>query len=153
MAPERLDAAATRGPGFLLLVWIFSLLAACSTGPASTVPAAAPAGGTAASPFKGLLALYRGPLDHLSAVRRGECPMVPSCSEYALQATAKHGELLGWIMASDRLQRCGRDERHLAPRIRVNGEWRYHDPVDRNDFWWSATDAGRPAADGANPLR
>jgi len=63
--------------------------------------------------------------------------MAPSCSEYAREAVARHGEIVGWIMASDRLMRCGRDEVRLAPRVRINGVWRYHDPVDRNDFWWT----------------
>ena len=79
---------------------------------------------------------YHGPLNHLSAVRRGPCPMHPSCSEYARQATAKHGPIIGWLMATDRLMRCGRDETRLAPKIRVNGRVKYHDPVDNNDFWW-----------------
>ena len=84
-----------------------------------------------------LFNLYRGPLNHLQAVRRGECPMYPSCSEFARQAIAKHGPLKGWLMATDRLIRCGRDETRLAPRVLVNGRIKYYDPVDSNDFWWA----------------
>ncbi|GBC60751.1 membrane protein insertion efficiency factor Yid D [Desulfonema ishimotonii] len=91
--------------------------------------------GESFSPFSAVVRFYRGPLNHLEAVRHGECPMHPSCSEYARQAIAKHGELMGWMMACDRLARCGRDEIRLAPRIRVNGKWKFYDPVERNDFW------------------
>ena len=83
-----------------------------------------------------LIDMYSGPLNHLSAVRRGPCPMHPSCSEYARQAMAKHGRVKGWLMATDRLMRCGRDETRLAPKVWVNGQIKYYDPVDNNDFWW-----------------
>jgi putative component of membrane protein insertase Oxa1/YidC/SpoIIIJ protein YidD len=83
-----------------------------------------------------MIGVYRGPLNHLSAVRSGECPMHPSCSEYSRQAVARHGFAKGWIMSMDRLMRCGRDETRLAPRIRINGRWKYYDPVEGNDFWW-----------------
>lgn len=83
-----------------------------------------------------LLDMYHGPLNHLSAVRRGPCPMHPSCSEYTRQAMAQHGRIKGWLMAMDRLMRCGRDETRLAPTVRVNGQIKYYDPVGNNDFWW-----------------
>ncbi len=85
-----------------------------------------------------MIAFYRDGLDHLSAVRRGSCPMYPSCSEYARQAIAKHGPITGWMMAADRLARCGRDEIHLAPKIWVEGRgFCFYDPVEENDFWWA----------------
>ncbi len=83
-----------------------------------------------------LLRFYRGPLNHLSAVRVGQCPMYPSDSAYGLQAIKKHGPIVGWAMAFDRLLRCGRDETRLAPRVIVNGKWKSYDPVENNDFWW-----------------
>lgn len=42
-------------------------------------------------------------------------------------------------MALDRLMRCGRDEMKFAQRIRVNGKWKFYDPVEYNDFWWYTT--------------
>lgn len=83
-----------------------------------------------------LLWFYRGPLNHLAAVRSGQCPMYPSDSAYGLQAINKHGPIVGWAMAFDRLLRCGRDETRLAPRVIVNGKWKSYDPVENNDFWW-----------------
>jgi len=62
--------------------------------------------------------------------------MYPSCSEYAHQAMAKHGPARGWLMATDRLMRCGRDEILVAPKIRVEGRIKFYGPVDDNDFWW-----------------
>ena len=88
------------------------------------------------NPFDAMVRFYRGPLNHLSAVRTGECPMFPSDSQYSLQSFRKHGMITGWIMTLDRLMRCGRDETRLSPRIRVNGKWKSYDPVEQNDFWW-----------------
>jgi len=73
---------------------------------------------------------------YISGADGSRCPMVPSCSEYAAQAVRKHGPAMGWIMAFDRLMRCGRSETRLAPEIRVHGKTRTYDPVSANDFWW-----------------
>ena len=90
-----------------------------------------------ADPLSLMVRFYRGPLNHLSAVRYGECPMYPSDSEYSLQSIQKHGMLVGWAMAMDRLMRCGRDETRLSPEVFINGKWKTYDPVEKNDFWWS----------------
>ncbi|MBW2514060.1 MAG: membrane protein insertion efficiency factor YidD [Deltaproteobacteria bacterium] len=89
-----------------------------------------------ASPYEDLLGIYRGPLDHLAPVRRGACPMYPSCSEYSRQAVEKHGFVIGWAMAMDRLLRCGRDELKNAPKVLVQGGWKFYDPLVANDNWW-----------------
>ena len=117
------------------ILWIFLLmnvlLMSCAT-----IPVDHPETENPEASSSMLLDVYRGPLNHLSAVRRGPCPMHPSCSEYARQAMAKHGRIKGWLMATDRLMRCGRDETRLVPKVRVNGRIKYYDPVDNNDFWW-----------------
>ena len=64
------------------------------------------------------------------------CPMHPSCSHYADTAIKKYGLLKGWILACDRLLRCGRDEVRLAPAIMVDGQRLAHDPLSANTFWW-----------------
>ncbi|MCG8633947.1 MAG: membrane protein insertion efficiency factor YidD [Desulfobacterales bacterium] len=74
--------------------------------------------------------------DHISAVDGARCPMTPSCSEYAARAIKKHGAVMGWIMACDRLVRCGRDEVSISPKIRINNRTYVSDPVSANDFWW-----------------
>lgn len=73
---------------------------------------------------------------HISGIDGNRCPMYPSCSQYCTQAVRKHGFGLGWIMACDRLLRCGRDEVHLSPHVRINGRESIFDPVGANDFWW-----------------
>ncbi len=103
-----------------VLALFFFLIAAMSSGCASSGP----------------IEFYRGPLNHLNAVRDGSCPMYPSCSAYAKTAFKKHGSLAGGVMTFDRLIRCGRDETGFAKEIYVNGSRRYHDPVHHNDFWW-----------------
>lgn len=108
-----------------------SLLLACAhPGPQALAESDQPA-----DPFSAMIDFYRGPLNHLAAVRSGECPMVPSDSAYGLQSIQRHGMLLGWVMAMDRLLRCGRDETRLAPKIMVNGRYKSYDPVENNDFW------------------
>jgi hypothetical protein len=82
--------------------------------------------------YEGLMQVYEGPLNHLRAVRRGECPMYPSCSQYSRQAVARYGIVRGWMMTMDRLMRCGRDETRRAPRILIDGKWKYYDPVESN---------------------
>lgn len=103
---------------------------------------------TGADPLSLMTRFYRGPLNHLSAVRYGECPMYPSDSEYSLQSLQKHGMLIGWIMTMDRLMRCGRDETKLSPGVFINGKWKTYDPVDKNDFWWN--DKQKPSFPGNN---
>jgi hypothetical protein len=88
-----------------------------------------------------MIRFYEGPLGHLSAVRGGECPMFPSCSAYAKAALTKHGFFAGWMMASDRLMRCGRDEIRLSPKIFVDGKWKTYDPLENNVPW---RDRGAP---------
>ena len=78
--------------------------------------------------------------DHISGADGGRCPMTPSCSEYAAQAMKKHGTVVGWIMACDRLVRCGRDEAHISPHVRIKGTTYISNPVSANDFWWFTPD-------------
>ena len=72
---------------------------------------------------------------YLSSADGHRCPMTPSCSSYALQAVKRHGSIKGWIMASDRLLRCGRDELKLSPSVMTRNGIRCQDPLDQNDVW------------------
>ena len=72
----------------------------------------------------------------ISKADGNRCRMEPSCSKFCIDALTKHGFLLGWIMCSDRLLRCGRDEGKISAPIWINGEKRIYDPVSNNDFWW-----------------
>jgi len=81
-----------------------------------------------------LIGLYR---EYVSPIDGSECPMVPSCSQYSLDAFEKHGLFMGWLMTWDRLLRCGRDEINRSSRIVVMGKEKCYDPVENNDFWWS----------------
>jgi len=110
---------------------LFSLLLSCAT-PGTMKEES----GDGFNPLLSIVQFYQGPLNHLSAVKQGECPMSPSCSNYSIQSLQKHGFFVGWIMSCDRLMRCGRDELRLSPRILVNGKWKCDDPVKNNDFWW-----------------
>ncbi len=74
--------------------------------------------------------------EHISPIDGQRCAMHPSCSAYSAGAVEKHGVILGWIMACDRLVRCGRDEAALSAKQILNGQQLVHDPVAANDFWW-----------------
>ena len=73
---------------------------------------------------------------HISKVDGDRCQMEPSCSTFCIDALKKHGFFLGWIMCSDRLVRCGRDEKKVSVPISINNKTRIYDPVSNNDFWW-----------------
>lgn len=88
------------------------------------------------NPLSAVMDFYQGPLNHLSAVKHSECPMYPSCSEYGKESVEKHGFFVGWMMTCDRLMRCGRDETELSPRIMVDGELKYYDPLQANEILW-----------------
>lgn len=76
------------------------------------------------NPFTCFIKLYQR---FLSPVNGNKCPMLPSCSRFALDALNERGGV-GLIMTFDRLLRCGRD---LAdyPLIFSNGNVYYYDPV------------------------
>ncbi len=115
---------------FLLLIPL--ILTSCTT-----LPQTSPNISEINSNFESLLLnFYSGPLNHLNGVRRGQCPMYPSCSRYCSEALEKHGFFIGWMMTCDRLMRCGRDELTLSPKININGKIKCYDPVPRNDRWW-----------------
>ena len=73
---------------------------------------------------------------YISPVDGERCPMYPTCSAYARQAIQQHGLFIGWIMACDRLVRCGRDETRISPEIIKENVRATLDPVSANDFWW-----------------
>lgn len=117
---------------FVICVILIGLLASCAiSGDVKTES------GKGLNPLLAIAQFYQGPLDHLSAVRQGECPMYPSCSEYSKQALEKYGFFKGAMIAADRLMRCGGDEMKSAPLILVNGKHKYYDPLEKNTSWWA----------------
>jgi putative component of membrane protein insertase Oxa1/YidC/SpoIIIJ protein YidD len=96
-----------------------------------------------APPLAHQIAFFRRVLSKADGDR---CPMHPSCSTYALESLRKHGALVGWVMACDRLLRCGHDEVRLAPSVRTHRGRKAHDPVSNNDFWWWSPPDTAPAA-------
>ena len=75
-------------------------------------------------------------MNFVSRADGARCPMYPTCSHYARQAFAEKGLIMGWVLTSDRLLRCGRDETRLAPPVYVHGEPHAYDPLAANIFWW-----------------
>jgi len=117
---------------FAICAILLGLLASCAaSGDVMTES------GKGLNPLLAIVQFYHGPLDHLSAVKQGECPMYPSCSEYSKQALEKYGFFVGAMIAADRLMRCGGDEMKLVPRILVDGKWKYYDPLEQNTSWWA----------------
>jgi putative membrane protein insertion efficiency factor len=77
---------------------------------------------------------------YISGADGDRCPMHPSCSTYSLEAFKKHGLIKGWVMTSDRLMRCGRDELKLGQPVMAREKTRVYDPVQNNDFWWNKSE-------------
>ena len=73
---------------------------------------------------------------YISPVDGDRCPSYPTCSQYGREAVRKHGVLMGLMMTYDRLIHES-DEIRRAPLMRVGDVYRYYDPVENNDFWWS----------------
>ena len=79
-------------------------------------------------------------LDHQQArakVQVHEGGAITQVQKDLFQAIEKHGFVKGWPMTLDRLMRCGRDEVTRVPQVYVDGTWKYYDPLENNDFWWS----------------
>lgn len=89
--------------------------------------------------------------EHISVVDGNRCSMYPSCSAYASQTFKKHGVVVGWIMACDRLVRCGRDEALVSMQVKIDNTEFTYDPVSANDFWWFETKPNTIQADTIKP--
>lgn len=74
--------------------------------------------------------------DYLSPSLTAKCPMIPSCSQYSMQAIHKHGVTVGIMMTADRLIHEA-DEKRSAPLVDIKGDRKYLDPMENNDFWWN----------------
>jgi hypothetical protein len=134
-----------RAARFLLMLFAVASALAAAAGCSHNQ---GPGADAAFDPIRLGIDFYRGPLDHLSAVRTGTCPMHPGCSAYSRAAVEKHGPVIGWIMACDRLMRCGRDELRRTRPAWIDGERRFPDPLVRNDWWWNAPDNMDPLGSG-----
>jgi len=120
-----------------LFIILYTCCSTCFAGQEVTVTKMHnPSFGTAekqADPVFYPIKFYR---NYISGADGNRCPMYPSCSQYCMDALKKHGLFLGWIMCSDRLMRCGRDETKLSPHVLIHGEKLSFDPLNNNDFWW-----------------
>ncbi|MBF0620526.1 MAG: membrane protein insertion efficiency factor YidD [Magnetococcales bacterium] len=78
------------------------------------------------------LSLYRNILSKLDGDR---CPSHPSCSQYAREATIKHGAVLGLLMTVDRLihERTAITDNPVI--TLPDGRKRAYDPLSLNDHW------------------
>ena len=79
------------------------------------------------------------------------CQLYPTCSHYAREAISKHGALLGFIMAAERLMRDNGGVPQHYPLIKKYHRYYYYDPVQANDFWFprdepATTEKRAPAA-------
>jgi len=61
----------------------------------------------------------------------------PPTSRYALEAIARHGDLMGVFMTVDRLMR---NVTHInqPPFVYARGRRLHYDPVEANDYWWAS---------------
>ena len=64
------------------------------------------------------------------------CDHVPSCARYAKDAVEAYGPIEGFVLACDRLMRCGGDDMRIFPKVMIGGELYVLDPASENGFWW-----------------
>jgi len=114
---------------FYMVILFFLLALPALAGPAESDPT------TPGESMPSMAAPIRFFQKYLSGADGHRCPMTPSCSTYALEAMQRHGSVKGWIMACDRLMRCGRDELNRSPSVMTRNGIRCQDPVRNNDFW------------------
>ena len=88
--------------------------------------------GPGAAFARAVVRFYR---EFIASAIGARCVLEPSCSQYFLEASRKHG-ILGIPMIADRFVREP-PESHSDRLIRTkNGQWRHHDPVEDHDWWF-----------------
>ena len=64
----------------------------------------------------------------MDQIKKGDyCQFYPTCSSFGYEAVKVHG-MVGWIMAFDRMNRCGHDL-HLYDRVIIKDRVKYLDLV------------------------
>jgi len=88
----------------------------------------------------------------ISPVDGDRCTMAPTCSHFGLQAIEKHGALIGFMMTADRIVHEYEEQRFVP--ARWNGSsYRFLDPVENNDFWFTSPPEASPRKEmGAGAL-
>ena len=85
-------------------------------------------------PARAFIAFYR---TQIRPAIGGRCALTPSCSEYFLQATKKHG-ILGVPFIGDRFIRESRVTQDAKVLVeRPDGSIRIADPVSDHDYWFT----------------
>lgn len=78
---------------------------------------------------------------YISPVDGDRCTMAPTCSHYSLDALRKHGAFLGFVMSADRIVH-EYEEQRFVPAVWDGRTYRFYDPVENNDFWFTSPDPG-----------
>jgi putative component of membrane protein insertase Oxa1/YidC/SpoIIIJ protein YidD len=81
--------------------------------------------------------LWTFKLSGLAAFQVPTSASYPPTSRYALEAIARHGDLMGAFMTVDRLMR---NVTHInqPPFVYSRGRRLHYDPVEANDYWWAS---------------
>jgi putative component of membrane protein insertase Oxa1/YidC/SpoIIIJ protein YidD len=87
---------------------------------------------SASLPFQLLLRAYQLTL---SGQDIAACPMLPTCSRFAMQAYADYGPMQGTLMTADRLLRDNPDAHERYPHVRVGDRTRLYDPPAEHVLW------------------
>ena len=101
--------------------------------PRRAAPAASPPGSSSA-PQLVVEALLEAWSSGPTRVDGPSCVLVPTCGTYGYQVVARHGWLLGAVMAAERVMRWHADLGQYGLAI-IHGRWRLLDPLCANDFW------------------
>lgn len=114
-----------------------------------TAPTDGTWGAAASAPGRAVVWIYRSLIRPAIGAR---CSLDPSCSEYFLQSSRRHG-LLGFPMMADRLVRePSVVHAHPAP-APPGGAVRVSDPVANHDFWMRSARPVRDRQAGRKSLK
>jgi len=102
-------------------------------GPAPSAPDAPAKPKARASVPSIIMGFYGNYISQVDGTR--SCRFEPTCGDYARDAIRRHGALLGWLVACERLIRYHGDT-ETYERIYHDGT-RLVDPVSDNDFWFA----------------
>ncbi|WP_207679934.1 membrane protein insertion efficiency factor YidD [Desulfonema magnum] len=106
-------------------LWSREIRAECAISPRGE------SGSWTGKPGQWLISFYRSQISPAIGQR---CSLNPTCSEYARQALRKHG-ILGLGFIGDRLVREPDVVAEKKSPVRINGRWRYRDPLKEHDDW------------------
>lgn len=65
---------------------------------------------------------------HITIAGAPTCSFYPTCSQYSKQAFKEYGPIKGWVMTTDRIMRCNKEDWKYL-KVDINGDIKHYDPL------------------------